>query len=94
MSQTTLHIIAYDIPDDKRRARIHKLLCGFGKWTQYSLFECFLSARELVQMRERLHRAINVEQDSIRIYTVCAACVKQAETIGSEPPQEPVAYLV
>ena len=37
-SQTTCYVIAYDIPDDKRRNNIHKLLLGFGKWTQYSLF--------------------------------------------------------
>ena len=32
------YVIAYDIPSDKRRTKVHKLLCGFGQWTQYSLF--------------------------------------------------------
>lgn len=44
-SQTTCYVIAYDIPDDKRRTKVHKLLSGFGKWTQYSLFECFLTKK-------------------------------------------------
>ena len=39
MSKTTFTIVAYDIPSDKRRTKIHKLLCGFGKSTQFSLNE-------------------------------------------------------
>jgi hypothetical protein len=27
---TTLYIIAYDIPDDKRRTKVHKVLCGMA----------------------------------------------------------------
>jgi CRISPR-associated protein Cas2 len=42
-NQTTCYVIAYDIPDDKRRTKVHKILLGYGKWTQYSLFECFLT---------------------------------------------------
>ncbi|HAH00210.1 MAG TPA: CRISPR-associated endonuclease Cas2, partial [Ktedonobacter sp.] len=53
-SQTTCYVIAYDIPDDKRRTKVHKLLSGFGKWTQFSLFECFLSRKELVLLRSKL----------------------------------------
>ena len=48
-AHTMLYVIAYDIPDDKRRTKVHKALCGFGDWTQFSLFECFLDAKELVR---------------------------------------------
>ncbi|MBV9707207.1 MAG: CRISPR-associated endonuclease Cas2, partial [Chloroflexi bacterium] len=50
-NQTTCYVIAYDIPDDKRRTKIHKLLLGFGVWTQFSLFECFLTRKDLVLLR-------------------------------------------
>ena len=53
-SAITCYVIAYDIPDDKRRTNIHKLLLGFGKWTQYSLFEWFLSRKELILLRSKL----------------------------------------
>ncbi|RMD51077.1 MAG: CRISPR-associated endonuclease Cas2, partial [Candidatus Thermofonsia bacterium] len=46
-----LYLIAYDIPNDKRRTKLHKTLCGFGTWTQYSFFECFLNDKELVTLR-------------------------------------------
>ena len=44
---TLFYLIIYDLPDtpaaNKRRNRLHKLLCGYGKWTQFSVFECFLT---------------------------------------------------
>src|SRR5579885_1454026 len=35
--QSHLYVVAYDIPDNKRRTRVHKLLKGFGQWTEFSL---------------------------------------------------------
>ncbi len=29
-SQVTCYVVAYDIPDDKRRTKIHQILLGFG----------------------------------------------------------------
>jgi CRISPR-associated protein Cas2 len=94
MNQSTLYIIAYDIPNDKRRTKVHKILCGFGKWTQYSLFECFLSARELVQLRARLHEVLRATEDSVRFYPLCTACLDHVETIGDALPKEQIAFVV
>ncbi len=94
MSHSMLYIVAYDIPDDKRRTKLHKLLCGFGEWTQYSLFECFLNTRELVQLRARLRDVLEASEDSVRIYALCGACLGQVETIGSAPPKEKTTYVV
>ena len=94
MTQTLLYIIAYDIPNDKRRTKIHKTLCGFGEWTQYSLFECFLTAKELVKLRAKLDDLINAEEDSVRIYPLCASCQKHVKTIGSEKPKEKITYIL
>ena len=33
--ETTCYVIAYDILDDRRRTKVHQILMGFGKWTQY-----------------------------------------------------------
>lgn len=91
---TTCYIIAYDIPDDKRRTKVHKLLLGFGKWTQYSLFECFLTRKELILLRSKLLERLDERQDSVRLYSTCAACLDKVETIGSPPPSEQIAYIV
>ena len=56
-SETSCYVIAYDIPDDRRRTKVHQILMGFGKWTQYSLFECFLSKTELRAVTGKAGRA-------------------------------------
>ena len=92
--QTTCYIIAYDIPDDRRRTKIHKILSGFGEWTQYSLFECFLSKRELVLLKSKLAKHIQDTQDSVRFYPLCVNCLDRVETVGGEPPREDVLFIV
>lgn len=89
-----LYLIAYDISSDKRRTKIHKTLCGFGKWTQYSLFECYLNEKQLITLQHRLQQILNQIEDNVRIYPLCAACQKQVITIGSVPPQEDTVYLL
>ena len=92
--QTTLYVIAYDIPNDRRRTRLHKALSGFGTWTQYSLFECWLTDKDLVRLRARLDKLLKEGEDSVRLYPLCAACVPQVETIGSPAPKEDKVFLV
>lgn len=93
-TQSTLYIIAYDIPDDRRRTKVYKILSGFGTWTQYSLFECFLSKKELVQLRVKLAKHLKDTHDSVRFYPLCASCVEKVETVGGSPPHEDKAYIV
>lgn len=93
MAETRFYIVAYDIPSDKRRRKVHKVLSGFGQWTQYSLFELFLSDKELVLLQNKLEKLLNEEKDSVRFYPLCSACIKQVETVGSPLPQEPKAFI-
>ncbi len=93
-SQTTCYVIAYDIPDDKRRTKVHKLLSGFGKWTQFSLFECFLSKKELVLLRSKLAEHLEAAQDSVRFYPLCANCLDKVETVGGPLPAEDLLFVV
>ena len=89
-----LYVIAYDIPNDKRRTKLHKLLSGFGQWTQYSLFECHLNDKQYLKLRHRLDTLINAAEDSIRFYGLCAGCIAKVETIGSEKPNDPTAIII
>ena len=92
--QTTFYVIAYDIPNDRRRTKVHKVLSGFGQWTQYSLFEAWLTDKELVALRGKLDRHIKTDEDSVRFYHLCAPCVTKVETIGRPPPQEAKLFVV
>ena len=92
--QTTCYVIAYDIPDDRRRTKVHKILLGFGKWTQYSLFECFLTRKQQVLLRSKLAEHLEARQDSVRFYPLCANCVAKVETIGGPLPQDELLFIV
>lgn len=92
--ERTLYVIAYDIPSDRRRTKLHKTLCGFGQWTQYSLFECYLSEKERLTLRDKTDNIIEPEEDSIRFYPLCEACIKKVETIGSDQPKERTVFVV
>lgn len=94
MKETTCYVVAYDIPDDRRRSRVHKILSGFGTWTQYSLFECFLSKKELILLRAKLARYLDQGQDSVRFYPLCVSCLDNVETVGGNPPTEDILFLV
>jgi len=93
-SQTSCYIIAYDISEDKRRTKVHKILGGFGKWTQYSLFECFLSKKEMVLLRSKLMKHLREDRDRVRFYPLCASCLGKVETVGGELPSPEVAFLL
>ena len=92
--QRTLYVIAYDIPSDRRRTKVHKVLCGFGQWTQYSLFECHLTQKELVSLRGKLDKLLKPEEDSVRFYPLCTPCMAKVVTIGSPKPAEQDVFVV
>jgi CRISPR-associated protein Cas2 len=77
-------VVAYDIPEDKRRNKIHKILKSYGQWMQYSLFECDLTETQYAKLRSRLSKLIKSEQDSIRFYFLCGCCKGKVERIGGE----------
>jgi len=89
-----LYVIAYDIPSDRRRTKVHKALCGFGQWTQYSLFECHLTEKELVTLRGKLDKLLKPEEDSLRFYPLCTPCVAKVVTVGSPKPAEQDVFVI
>ncbi|WP_040483903.1 CRISPR-associated endonuclease Cas2 [Lyngbya aestuarii] len=88
---TLFYLIIYDLPDskaaNKRRTRLHRLLSGYGKWTQYSVFECFLTAKQFVMLQHKIERLVKKE-DSVRIYVLDAGAVKKTIAYGSEKPRQ------
>jgi CRISPR-associated protein Cas2 len=91
---TTLYVIAYDIPDDRRRTKVHRVLCGYGTWTQYSLFECWLTRRQILELRAKLTRHLDDRSDSVRFYPLCGNCRAKVLTIGSARPHDPVTVIL
>lgn len=92
--ESALYVVAYDIPCGRRRARVHRTLCGYGTWTQFSLFECWLTRRQLLELQAALARLLQPQEDSLRLYPLCRACCAKVVTIGDPPPREAVALIV
>ncbi|MEQ8962454.1 MAG: CRISPR-associated endonuclease Cas2 [Coleofasciculus sp. C2-GNP5-27] len=78
-------VVTYDIPEDKRRTKIHSILKSYGQWMQYSVFECSLTDTQYAKLRSRLSKVIKPDQDSIRFYFLCGCCQGKVERIGGEP---------
>jgi CRISPR-associated protein Cas2 len=75
------YLVSYDIEDDKRRNRVAKTLLDFGSRVQYSVFECIMDDTLLEKLYARLSK-IASDDDSIRIYTLCAKCEATVKIIG------------
>lgn len=89
------YIISYDIPDDKRRQKIAKILLNFGDRVQYSVFEAILGDELFKKMFSSLTRVIRSEEDSIRIYQLCKECKKAIKILGTgEVSENKDAYIL
>jgi CRISPR-associated protein Cas2 len=86
-------VISYDIPEDKRRTKVHKILKSYGQWMQYSVFECELTDTQYAKLRSRLDRVIRSDEDSIRFYSLCACCQNKVERIGGEQVRDDTIFF-
>lgn len=85
-------IVAYDVSNDNRRVKIAKLLSDYGMRTQYSVFECYLKAEDLSQLREKAAALLKDKTDAVYCFPLCEACRRKIVRIGKkvagsvEPP--------
>lgn len=67
MPAERLYVVAYDIAHQKRWRRVFRLMNGYGRWLQLSVFQCRLSARRRAQMAARLEAIIRRDEDHVLI---------------------------
>lgn len=61
------YVVAYDIRDPKRWRRVFKLLKGYGRWLQLSIFHCRLDGSRRITMASELESVINRDDDHVVI---------------------------
>jgi len=71
-------VVSYDIPSDRRRGKVCKLLKDYGQRVQYSVFECMLRPEDLKRLRQRLKPLLTPEEDDVRFYRLCETCLRKA----------------
>jgi CRISPR-associated protein Cas2 len=68
------YLVSYDIRDPKRWRKAYKIVNGYGRSLQYSLFRCRLTVADLERLRWELERVLDSE-DSLLFIGLCSACV-------------------
>ena len=90
-----LTLLAYDISDQKRLARVARVCEDFGVRVQYSIFECRLDETEFTEFWLQLLAQIDDEEDRLVAYKIDARCAKETLTAGRMVCSEKVlCYLV
>lgn len=89
-----LYVIAYDIPDDRRRKKMADLLEGYGQRVQYSVFECTLSKSKFNELQKRLRKIYQSEKDSLRFYPLSGHTLTQVDIWGEPPLTKPPGSVI
>lgn len=87
MTQAKWYLVCYDVRDDKRLRRAAKKLEGRGERLQYSVFRCWLTKRQLQELRWELTEILEPEDDTLFI-PICGRCV-QGITVTHSTHNEP-----
>lgn len=89
-------IVAYDIADPKRLARIAKIMKDYGIRVQKSIFEVTARGGVFAQMRRRVEAVIVPAEDGVKYFPLCEKCAGNVEIIGqgvfTYPDQEFAIY--
>lgn len=75
-------IIAYDIADVKRLAKVAKIMLDYGTRVQKSIFEVTATEAAFKEMRRRVGTVINNEADGVKYFPLCEKCSGTVEIIG------------
>ncbi|SRR6266567_9339049 len=90
-----LTVVAYDIADQKRLARVAKVCEDYGVRVQYSVFECRLDEDQFADFWLALLEQIDEDEDRMVAYKIDARCAKETLTAGTMVCSEKtICYLV
>lgn len=78
-----LHLVAYDVRNPRRLAKVAKICKDYGFRVEYSVFECDLSPEDLDEMISDLEVVMDMEIDTLIVYRICATCVEKIMGFGT-----------
>ena len=91
-------LVCYDVRDPERLRKAARHLEGYGERMQYSVFRCWLTPRQMQQLRWELTELLTPEDDVLLI-PLCGGCVAAIEVThpeGSRPywPETPPRHQI
>lgn len=87
-------VVAYDVSNDGRRARLAAVLATWGDRLQRSVFECSLSESDLEDLLARIPGIIEPSTDAVHVFRQCLPCTEVQEQIGQAIPMMEDPYWV
>jgi len=75
-------VVAYDISEDRRRARVAAALQQCGDRIQRSVFVCSLDNEGLVELLARVTDMIDTDTDSVYAFRQCGTCWDTVGVVG------------
>lgn len=87
-------VVAYDVSDDGRRARLAAKLAMWGDRVQKSVFECLLDDDTFEGFVEELDGLIDPARDVVHLYRQCRPCRDAVVVLGTAEPDPGVRYWV
>lgn len=85
-------VVCYDIPGDKRRNKVSKILEGFGARVQFSVFECDVRPEHVRKMKEKLAKVLK-DEDTVRYYYLCCECIPKVDVVNGPPVTKAQLYF-
>lgn len=73
-AKKTFCVVAYDIKEDRKRARISKILERYGIRVNFSVFECMFTDIQLLQVQEKIKKILDKRSDTVIYYPICVNC--------------------
>lgn len=89
------YLVCYDVRDEARLRRVQRLMLGYGRRLQYSIFRCELSQRDRERMKWELTKIMD-DEDRLLVVSLCRACAKKVMVSGPEKewPSERQTYEI
>ncbi len=90
-----MHVLVYDVVNNRRRDRLHRTLKNFGTPVQRSVFEFDIGPKEANKMMIQVERLIEPTEDTVRLYRICEGCLAQVRILGEgKPSLDPDYYII
>lgn len=80
----TLYLVAYDISDRRRLAKIARIMEGYGIRVQKSVFETSLSTSSLNELKLRILQTLDPVEDGVKFFRICEKCYQNSLFIGED----------
>ena len=75
-------IVAYDIANPRRLARVAKVVLDYGVRVQKSIFEVSVNDKRFAEMKRRVDKEIYDEDDGVKYFLLCEKSAGTVVIIG------------